>query len=65
MEPVKSGGHDRGAHTRPGTEKLSILPVSRGAPREETSIMGDAIFVGVTIGFFGLTWALIRLCERL
>jgi len=27
--------------------------------------MGDAIFVGVTIGFFGLTWALIRLCERL
>jgi len=27
--------------------------------------MGDAIFVGVTIGFFGLTGALIRLCELL
>jgi len=27
--------------------------------------MGDALFVGVTIGFFMLTWALVRLCERL
>jgi hypothetical protein len=27
--------------------------------------MGDALFVGVTIGFFMLTRALIRLCERL
>jgi len=27
--------------------------------------MGDAIFVGVIIGFFVLTRALIRLCERL
>jgi len=27
--------------------------------------MDDALFVGVTIGFFMLTRALIRLCERL
>jgi len=27
--------------------------------------MSDALFVGMTVGFFVLTWALIRLCERL
>jgi len=27
--------------------------------------MDDAVFVGVTVGFFVLTWVLIRLCERL
>jgi len=27
--------------------------------------MSDALFVGMTVGFFLLTWALIRLCERL
>jgi len=27
--------------------------------------MGDVLFVGVTVGFFVLTWALIRLCDRL
>jgi hypothetical protein len=29
------------------------------------SMTADALFVGVTVGFFVLTWALIRLCERL
>lgn len=29
------------------------------------SVMDDALFVGVTVGFFVLTWVLIRLCERL
>ena len=28
-------------------------------------VMDDALFIGVTVGFFVLTWALIRLCERL
>jgi hypothetical protein len=28
-------------------------------------VFDDAVFVGVTVGFFVLTWALIRLCERL
>ena len=28
-------------------------------------VLDDALFVGVTVGFFVLTWALIRLCERL
>jgi len=27
--------------------------------------MSDALFLGMTAGFFVLTWALIRLCERL
>jgi len=27
--------------------------------------MDDALFVGISVGFFVLTWALIRLCERL
>jgi hypothetical protein len=27
--------------------------------------MDDALFIGMTVGFFVLTWALIRLCERL
>jgi len=27
--------------------------------------MRDVLFVGVTVGFFVLTWALIRLCDRL
>jgi len=26
--------------------------------------MGDLVFVAVTVGFFALTWALVRLCER-
>ncbi len=44
---------------------MAHLPVSRGALKEDTSVMGDALFVGVTIGFFVLTRALIRLFERL
>jgi hypothetical protein len=28
-------------------------------------VMDDVLFVGLTVGFFVLTWALIRLCERL
>jgi len=27
--------------------------------------MDDALFVGMIVGFFVLTWALVRLCERL
>jgi len=27
--------------------------------------MADIVYLGVTVGFFALTWALIRLCERL
>jgi hypothetical protein len=31
----------------------------------EDKSMDDALFVGMTMGFFVLTWALIRLCDRL
>jgi hypothetical protein len=27
-------------------------------------IMGDLVYVAVTVGFFALTWAFVRLCER-
>jgi hypothetical protein len=27
--------------------------------------MADIVYLGMTVGFFALTWALIRLCERL
>jgi hypothetical protein len=33
-------------------------------PKEELA-MGDLVFIGLTAGFFLLTWALIRLCESL
>ena len=28
------------------------------------SWMADVIYVGVAVGFFGLTWAFVKLCER-
>jgi len=27
--------------------------------------MADVVYLGMTVGFFVLTWALVRLCERL
>jgi hypothetical protein len=27
--------------------------------------VGDLLYVGLTLGFFGLTWGLVKLCERL
>jgi len=27
--------------------------------------MTDIVYLGMAVGFFALTWALIRLCERL
>ena len=35
-----------------------------GTPRGDT-VMADIVYLGITVGFFALTWALIRLCERL
>jgi hypothetical protein len=29
------------------------------------SAMADIMFLGVTVAFFGLSWLLVRLCERL
>jgi len=26
--------------------------------------MSDVIFIGLTVAFFGLTWLLVKLCER-
>jgi len=26
--------------------------------------MSDVIFIGLTVVFFGLTWLLVKLCER-
>ena len=27
--------------------------------------MGDAIYIGLALAFFGLSWAFVMLCERL
>jgi len=27
--------------------------------------MGDLIYIGLALGFFGLSWAFVVLCERL
>ena len=27
-------------------------------------LFGDALYIGLTLAFFGLTWALVKLCER-
>jgi hypothetical protein len=32
----------------------------RGGP-----VMADVMYLGVTLAFFGLSWLLVRLCERL
>ena len=36
-------------------------------PRRESWrwAMNDVLYLGITLMFFGLTWALVRLCERL
>ncbi len=28
------------------------------------NLVGDVIYLGLTVLFFGLTWAFLRLCER-
>ena len=27
-------------------------------------LLGDLLYVGLTVLFFGLTWAFVKLCER-
>jgi hypothetical protein len=29
------------------------------------AVMGDIVYVGITVVFFWLTWQLVKLCERL
>ena len=31
----------------------------------DQSCMADILYLGVTVAFFGLSWLLVRLCERL
>jgi hypothetical protein len=31
---------------------------------EDRVMVGDALYVGLTLLFFGLTWAFVKLCER-
>jgi hypothetical protein len=33
------------------------------SPQGGESDMMDLVFVGLTLGFFGLTWLLVKLCE--
>jgi hypothetical protein len=27
-------------------------------------VMGDLLYIGLTVVFFGLTWGFVKLCER-
>jgi hypothetical protein len=36
-----------------------------GADNEKEIAMADVLYLGVTLVFFGLSWLLVRLCERL
>ena len=29
------------------------------------NLAGDALYIGLAVLFFGLTWAFVKLCERL
>ena len=29
------------------------------------AVMGDIVYIGITVVFFWLTWQLVKLCERL
>ena len=28
------------------------------------NLVGDVLYVGLAVAFFGLTWAFVKLCER-
>ena len=47
--------------------KLTRIPGWRARTKQgqEEEAMADITYLGLTVGFFVLTWALIRLCERL
>jgi hypothetical protein len=34
------------------------------APRHWSHTMGDVLYLGYVVGFFLLTWAFVKLCER-
>jgi hypothetical protein len=47
----------------------ALLGVLAGWVRRERtmarrSVMGDLLYLGITVGFFLLTWAFVRLLER-
>jgi hypothetical protein len=53
----------------PGCEQQNAGSAAGHIDRAATSRGGfemtDVLYLGVVVGFFALTWALIRLCERL
>jgi hypothetical protein len=39
--------------------------IGEQSKREGDRAMADILYLGVTVAFFGLSWLLVRLCERL
>ena len=37
----------------------------RAKKGKKESVMADILYLGVTAAFFGLSWLLVKLCERL
>src|SRR5215470_5031083 len=65
--PLGDRAH-RAIRAAPAAQVEADASRRRAAPARRAKggrVMSDALFVGMTIGFFVLTWALIRLCERL
>jgi hypothetical protein len=77
--PARGQRLDRQAHDRPlrllDVERALLKAALTGAPlgftigeqskREGDRAMADILYLGVTVAFFGLSWLLVRLCERL
>jgi hypothetical protein len=40
-------------------------PAGSGSGARGEDAMGDVIYVGLGVAFFALSWAFVRLCERL
>ena len=56
---------ERACKPAPGRARSRERRQARTIEPKEKIGMEDILFVGTTVGFFLLTWALIHLCERL
>lgn len=49
----------------PGDDRHSGGSRDAFYPDEGGAVMADVLYLGMTLGFFWLSWLLVRLCERL
>jgi hypothetical protein len=54
--------------TEAARQSATLTPtLSLEGKREQTEgcLMGDVLYLGLAVGFFALSWGLLRLCDRL